>query len=342
MTSSEFTTNKVNPTGAILRGHDLHDAIEMLLELDQELGIIPAQSRHATVAAADRLRHKAADIGYVTTRQAIDNATALIAAVTGVQKTEVTQFHTSEQAQALHLYRNILLAGVLAGSRTTLENKADAEQLAKEVPSLRRRTAGFTRANSDDEILLMRMWALTLSEVGGANGRRAACVYAQCDAGLYPGETTKVSRQHLGLTPGNGLIEAPGLDTGVTSRILPLDEFNIRVIAAFMKQTDEVPAARLTYRPRTDIFEYQKAMVSAVGILDRQRAAVGLVHTDTTASSITMWRAVHTQLSAGMPAAVEACGRRDEDSYLRFTRTRRKPRSAQGNAAKSKRPPQRC
>jgi hypothetical protein len=342
MSSSDRTTSNVSPTGAILRGHDFCDTIEMLLELDQQLGIIPAPSRDSTVAAADRLRHKAADIGYVTTRQVIDNANALIAAVTGVKKAEVTQFHKPEQAQTLHLYRNILLASVLAGSRNTLENKADAEQLAKEVPSLRRRTASLTRPNSDDETLLLRTWALTLSEVGGPNGRRAACVYAQCDAGLYPGETTMVSRQNLDLTPGNGLIEAPGLDTGVTSRILTLDEFNIRVIATFMEQTNDAPAARLTYRPRTDIFKYQKAMVSAVGILDRQRAAVGLAHGDTTASSITMWRAVHTQLSAGVTAAVMVCGRRDEDSYLRFTRTRRNTQSTQGNVAKSKRPPQRC
>ncbi len=339
MSSSDCTTSNVNPTGAILRNHDFHDAIEMLLELDQQLGIIPAQSRDDTVNAADRLRRQAGDVGYVTTRQVIDNATSLIAAVTGMKKARVTQFNTPEHAATLHLYRNVLLAGVLAGSRNTLKDKSDAEQLAKELPQLRQRTAGLTRPNSDDETLLLRVWALTLSQVGGPNGRRAASVYAQCDAGLYPGETTKVLRQHLDLTPGNGLIEAPGLDAGVAGRILELDEFNIRLIAAYMEQSEDDPEARLTYRPRVDVFEYQKAMVSAVGVLNRQRDAVGLAHRDTTASSITMWRAVHTQLSAGFPAAVKVCGRVDEDSYLRFTRTRRNPQRTQTGTPRPQRPP---
>lgn len=113
------------------------------------------------------------------------------------------------------------------------------------------------------------------------------------------------------------------------------------MISAYTDQTDDALEARLTYRPRKDIFEYQKAMASAVGMLDRQRTAVGLAHGDTTASSSTMWRAVHTELTAGVLAAAKVCGRPEEDSYLRFTRTRRNPQGTQGGASRSKIPPRR-
>lgn len=342
MSDSPETSSAVNTTGAILRGHDFQDAIEMMLELDQELSLIPARTRAATVAAASHLRDRAGDIGYVTTRKVIDNAAALIAAAAGVEKPRVSQFNTPDQAAKIHLYRNLLLAAVLAASRNTLANKSEAEQLASEIPSLRQRTAGLTRSYTDDETLLLRMWALTLSHVGGADGRRAACVYAQCDAGLYPSETPKVLRQNLDLTSGNGLIDAPGMDNGVAGRVLALDEFNIRVIADYMDLTDDAPHERLTYRPRTDSFNSSRASSSAAGILDRQRAAVGLAHEDTTVSSITMWRAVHTQLTSGISAAVEVCGRPDADSYLRFTRTRRNPQRTRGGAARPLVPLNRC
>ncbi|AWB91150.1 hypothetical protein [Aeromicrobium chenweiae] len=342
MSTSPETNYAINITGAILRGHDFDDAVEMMLELDQELSLIPARSRADIVAAADHLRDRAGAIGYVTTRKVIDNAAALIAAAAAVDKSRVSQFNTPDQAAKIHLYRNLLLAAVLAASRSTLANKSEAEQLASEIPSLRQRTAGLTRSYTDDETLLLRMWALTLSQVGGADGRRAACVYAQCDAGLYPSETPKILRQSLDLTPGNGLIEAPGMDHGVTSRILELDEFNIRVIAEYMDLTDDAPHERLTYRPRTEEFNSKRASSSVSGILDRQRAAVGLAHGDTTVSSITMWRAVHTQLTSGMSAAVEVCGRPDADSYLRFTRTRRNPQRTRGGTSRPLVPLNRC
>ena len=168
------------------------------------------------------------------------------------------------------------------------------------------------RPHTDDETLLLRMWALHLSE-GTKNNRRAAAVYAQCDAGLVTGETTKVFDTDVLLTPGEAMIEAPGLDVGVRHRLLPLDDYCATVLRRYVEQAALPNGSLLTYRPRSNDLQYVRASISAIGIIDRIRAAVGLTHLDTTNASVWMWRAASTQLTMGIHTAAEVSGRSPEN-----------------------------
>lgn len=311
--------------GPILSGHDLADAAAQLLELDAAIEIIPAASRNTLVATIDHLLKRADGLNLLTLRQVLDNSKGLIAAASGVRRAALLQYLTAEDAASAHLHRNVLLAIVLVGSRSTF-NKRDAERLAAEFPVLKQRSTGYTRPYTDDETLLLRAWAIVLSETGGAHGRRAAAVYAQCDAGLCAGETTRVRAEDLDLTQDdNSLLHAPGLNTGVAARVIELNTFNATVMNTFISQVILMPKDKLTYWARSSTYDYPSACVAAIGIIDRQRKAVGLKHGDTTNASVTMWRAQYTEDNEGVDAAVAVSGRTNATNHFGLMRTRLNP-----------------
>lgn len=319
---------------AILKAYDFDDSVEQLLELDAELGIVPAQALEVVLQTARQLQTMANEMlrprssttpARVTNREIVDNATALIGAVSSIRKTNVHQFLSRDEADNVHRARNVLLAVILLGSRGTLD-KPTAESVCTEFAPLRPRSAGFTRPYEDDEILLLRVWALLLSEVGGKHGRRSAAVYAQCDAGMVPGETTSMRATDVVLEPGNSLLWAPGLRVGVRERVLRLDSFQQHLLSRFAADLgDRDPKASFTYNAR-GAWKYDAAAASATGVLDRQRMAVGLRHQDTTSSSIPMWRAQYSERhEGGVAAALQVSGRSSAANHRGLMRHRINP-----------------
>lgn len=199
-----------------------------------------------------------------------------------------------------------------------------------ELPVLKARTAGYKRPYVDDEIVLSRVWAYLLSEIGGKHGRRSAPVYAQCDAGMVPGETTMMRPEDVIMDGAESYLWAPGLRVGVRERVLPLDRFQRHLIERYVPDLDDLDSdAHFTYNARVSNFKYNSAMVSAVGIVNRQRAAVGLHHEDSTASSITTWRAAYTREHCGGPqAALAVSGRTSEENLGAMLRNMVNPKVA--------------
>ncbi|MCR4512663.1 hypothetical protein [Aeromicrobium sp. 50.2.37] len=314
---------KKTPAKADLNAYDFKSSVTDLLDLDQKLGIIPEHSRKTVHDTLDQLKRRAVEIGWITNRQIVDNASALIGAVAHLPRTQVNQYLAREDADVAHRARNLLLASVLVGSRGDF-TKAIAESVCAEVPALKPRSAGLSRPNVDDEIVLHRVWALILSEVGGKHGRRAAAVYSQCDAGMVPGETTMMRRSDavLGEEP---MLWAPGLEVGVAERVLRLDDFQAHLLREFVTDLPvDDPSAPLTYRPRKSV-TYAAQAASASGILDRQREVLGLKQPDTTASSVSTWRSTYTETYFGVTEALQVSGRSSVANHYGITRQRLNP-----------------
>lgn len=314
-------TSLINATGPILLGHTFADAVEEFDRLNGTVGLTPECSRDELGKIITDLHNHADDLTLIKLGEVIKSSSLLIAAASGVRRQDLSKFLLRDEAARGHSYRNVLLAVVLIGARHTL-SKADAEALATSFPRLRQRSSRYTRPHTDDETLLMRAWAVLLSEIGGAHGRRAAAVYAQCDAGLCAGETTGVLRRDLVIDlDDESLLDAPGHKMGVKARIVELDRFNATLLETHIAALHLAGKERLTYWPRNDLYDYQAACASAIGVVDRQRKAVGLNHDDTTNASVTMWRADYTERHWGLEASTNVSGRTAEN-HSELMRTR--------------------
>ncbi|MFC5676021.1 hypothetical protein [Aeromicrobium endophyticum] len=203
---------------------------------------------------------------------------------------------------------------MLVGPRRTF-GKNDPGTLAAQFPKLHLRTGERCRPHTDDEIVLLRIWNLIQSDVGGKHAHKSAAVYAQCDAGLTPTERAMVSVRNVALIPGLGKIDAPGLRSGVAKRTLRLEDVNVHILSAYMAQAPADLGTPLTYRQRADKFSLASAGASADGILKRQRAALGLDHEDVSAASVTLWRAKYTWDNDGIAEATDVSGRRLDNLY---------------------------
>lgn len=315
----------------VLENHSIDEAVADLLELDDQLGILPTTSGTDLRTALDTLAGHAHKLGLTQLDQVVVEAGTLIAAASGISQSRHGKHLNSAEAGHLHLHRNLLLAVTLAG---IISYRGDAAPVAARFPKLQPRSGASLRAHTDDETLLLRVWSLHMSQ-GDANNRRAAAVYAQCDTGLVAGETSQVKVSDIVLAPGEGLIDAPGHDGGVTARVLALDEYASTVIRRYVDGTNLAPGARLTYRPRTNA-DYGAAAASAIQIVDRIRASVGLKHDDTTSASIWMWRATVTAAQDGIDAAVVISGRSNHDNLLSLLRNATNPTRKVKSSAKKR------
>jgi hypothetical protein len=210
----------------VLDQHTIDEPRRDLLEADTRLGLVPAHARTQIYATVDALIEHARRFGWTNLHQVVLNLGPIIDATSGVRRADHGRFLPPDQADSLHLHRNVLLTLVLAG---VISYNGDASQIAAVFPQLKQRTRARLRPHTEDETLLLRVWTLHLSQ-GDKNNRRAAAVYAQSDAGLVAGETTKVRTSDVVLTPGEAMIEAPGLDVGVAGRILPLEDYATAVL----------------------------------------------------------------------------------------------------------------
>jgi hypothetical protein len=306
----------------VLKMHSVEEARADLLELDQQLDLIPATSRESLLTAIDQIVEFCLEHSDPLTNLAaiVDNQTTVIAATSGIRAQRHHQFLSADDAHQLHLYRNLLLVLVLAAVSSY---NGDAAPIAARFKQLPQRTAADLRPYADDETLLLRVWALHLSR-GDKNNRRAAAVYGECDAGLIAGETTSVNTDDLALSPDGSLIAAPGHDSGVKSRVIELDKFAVTVLDRYLAGADLADGDLLTYRPRK-ADSYAAAAVSAIGVIDRIRKAVGLKQHDTTNASVWMWRATMTRDLHGVKAAVTISGRSSIENLNEILRNAKNP-----------------
>lgn len=317
-----------------LNAYDFTDSVAQLRELDATIGLLPTHVREHLNAVIDDLAGQVAKHELSSLRQVVDHSARLIGATSGVNSSDVSRYFKRNIADSVHQVRNLLLAIVLIGAQRTLV-KESAEALCAEIPTLKPRGTGHTRPNADDEMVLLRVWAYVLSHVGGKHGRRSAAIYAQCDAGLVPGETTCMRCKDVHVsTPGKSILLAPGLQCGIKERIVPLDNFQRFILGRFIADLPgDTPLAPFSYKARAEDFDYARAAASATGVIDRQRAAVGLQHADTTASSVPMWRALYTEQHHGIDAAVEVSGR-SRENHKSLMRTRLNPTKTRATPSK--------
>lgn len=302
----------------VLDQHTIDEARDDLVQIDGELALVPEHARETFYNTVEALVEHAQRFGWTTMHEVLENVGPILDGTSGVRREDHSRFLTFERAESLHLHRNVLLTLLLAG---VMSYNGDASQIAAAFPKLKQRTRARLRPHTDDETLLLRMWTLHLSK-GDKNNRRAAAVYAQSDTGLVTGETTMVYDTDIDLTPGGAMIEAPGLGDRVDSRILPLDTYATTILVRYIDGADLPAGSRLTYRPRKGGYDYERALPSAIGIIDRVRDAVALTHNDTTNASVWMWRAATTELLHGINAAVELTGRSSADNLRALLRDR--------------------
>ncbi|MEV7431839.1 hypothetical protein AB0N29_19665 [Nocardioides sp. NPDC092400] len=283
-------------------------AVARLHALDKRHAIIPTDAKAKIDTVIDALRDAARDLGLVRLTDIVEHRVKIIAATSGLPSKHHHEYLPEAKAEPLHLHRNVLLAITLA---SLCGRDGDIRKVTDLFPSYKRRTRQTKRPHTDDEMLMLRLFALHQS-TGDKNNRRASAVFAMCDAGVAPVETTQVYIEDLVLPEGGNnteaLVEAPGIH-GLTGRVLALDKFATTLMCRYVDAADRAGnGVRLTYRPR-DAYAKETAQSSVDGIMKRMREAVGLsTRQETSASSVWKWRAAHTHRTLGTRAALEVSG----------------------------------
>lgn len=315
-TTSSSKTSKKIALSETLKHVPAAEGIARLRELDQAHGIIPASARASIEAALSRIEAVLLE-NAVTTLELATNPSRVLSILTGVAQNKVTQYHPTEVADRLHIYRNLTLAvAVLAADTIQADSPATSPAaIYSNSVKLARRSVHTRRPFADDEIVLCRVAAHLAALVDPRD--QTATIYTYLDAGLVPGETTHVtiedhdepeSPQHL-LAAGNAQLAA---------RFIQLDQFAAHTLT---RHIDHALRARhswtapLTYTPRLrkDGTRHQpgstSATASAQGTIDRFLEQLRLPTGDITASSITQWRVASTLASQGINAAWAVSGR---------------------------------
>lgn len=177
--------------------------------------------------------------------------------------------------------------------------------------TLKQRTQARERPLTDDEITLLRFMAVIKATKVASS--QAAAVYALCDAGQTPNETTSVTVADVDDRPDAPLVQAPGHHRGLAPRLLPLEPFHTTVLADRISQAAaRSPRATIAYAPRTNTPGSKAAAASATGVVTRFMSEAKVANVDVTPASIRHWRIRYTWLTCGADAAVQMSGRSPE------------------------------
>ena len=142
---------------------------------------------------------------------------------------------------------------------------------------------------------------------------QTAAVYALCDAGQTPMETTCVTVADIDDHSDAPLVQAPGHRQGLASRLLPLEPFHTTVLADRIAQAAaRSPRATIAYTPRTNAPGSIAAAASSTSVVTRFMCQAKIANIDVTPASIRRWRIRHTSLTCGADAAVQVSGRSPE------------------------------
>ncbi len=308
----------------------LNEAVEMVWDLDDRWGIVPPAAHEElrgdlqtllTVAGGFTVATKTGNTAAIdNVGQLVTHQKQLIAALSGVATKHVTDDLVTEEATPVHHWRNLVLVVVIAAAASYRSSTAAIDELVKGAPRLTTCTISERRPFTDVEVLLMRSYVAATYRPGD----RSASVYALVDAGMTPGETTKVTLDDIDdiddLDELDDLeyssvpyIHAPG-NEHVVARYLGLDRFGKRVLGAhnrhaFSGQRRPPMTAQLTYIPRKNLPGSKEATSSAQNVISNLLKHLGLWHADTTASSLTQWRIQSEWKSHGTELALEVSGR---------------------------------
>lgn len=273
------------PLSPVLKHTTLTDCADLLIGLDQAHGLIPKAGAEQIQAAATLLLDKADSLGLSSLWEAIKHANMIIGAVCNLTADKLFTFQHTDTAEVVHLHRNVLLSLVLAG---LTDSNTDVATALIRFPPLKARTTDRARAYTDDEILLLRLRALHLTN-GNKTDRRRAAIYALCDAGIIAGETTKIQVNDIDLSPEASMVFAPGLQkgAGVGERLLELEPIHATLIGPRLRECAVRGNVRLTYAPRTademtSVKAYMSASASVTLVIHRFADEVDLYPDDIT------------------------------------------------------------
>lgn len=302
------------------------DGVDDLLRLHHQHGLIPLNPESTTEYRLHQLRDLLSR-HQVSTFELATNPAAVISALTGVDRSDLTKYHPSEVAERLHAYRNLALAvAVLAASTVAVTSAAThPDAVYAHTVKLARRSFLTRRPLADDEIVLCRV-AAHLAALEDPRDHTAT-IYTLIDAGLVPGETTHFKIDDLDEPELPRLLLAAG-NAQVASRFLELDPFTTVILSRHVDhalRAGHSPNTPLTYKPRApksaDKQQHQPGSISATAsaqrIIDRFIGHLGLPTGDITASSITQWRVAHTIATQGVQAALAISGRTNLEAMFR-------------------------
>lgn len=267
---------------------------------------------HPTLVQAwNEITRAATDLGILNAGALLTKLNDVLARLTGQSRLILNpDLATCDQ---LHLYRNTAITVILAAAAMF---GADTRPVLARIPELKQRTQSRDRPLTDDEITLLRVLAaIRIADLATSQG---ATVFALCDAGLTPTETTQVIGADIDDSPECPLVQAAGHHRGLSARLLPLERFHTAILAERMSQGPaRRPRDTLTYCPRTNKPGSDAAAASVSGIMSRFMDAVQINQVDVSPASPRAWRIRHTWVTEGPEAATEKSGR-DLDATLRI------------------------
>lgn len=303
----------------VLNTVTLAQAGQAVLDLDREWGILPRECGAELVADLQTLIDAAAsftiratsgekDAAITTVAQLVTYQRQVIASLVQVPAGRLNTATVTEVSAPLHRWRNLTLTLAIAAAASYRSDKRAIDDIVRKAPSLCSRTVSERRPFTDDEVFLMRTYIAATYKPSD----RSAGVFALVQAGLAPGETTKVTLDHFDDQATPRALMAPG-NRHVASRYIELDPFATYVLGGLTRHNvnaNLATSAPLTYRPRLGTEPGSKAAVaSAQGVLDNLLRRLGLLQADVTASSLTQWRVQTAWKDHGAEYALGLSGR---------------------------------
>ena len=268
--------------------------------------VTPATHLPVLIETWRRVEEAAAALGYLSVGALLSGFAKVLTRLTGEKN--VTQFAALDVRDQFHLYRNTAMTLVLvAGARIN----TDIGPALERSITLKQRTQARERPLTDDEITLLRVIAVIKAKKAASS--QAAAVYALCDAGQTPMETTSVTVVDVDDRPDAPLVQASGHRGGLAPRLLPLESFHTTVLAGRIAEAARrSPLATIAYMPRSNTPGSIAAAASATGIVTRLMTEARIAHVDVNPASIRNWRIRYTWLTCGAEAAVQLSGRSPE------------------------------
>ena len=259
----------------------------------------------------NEITQAAADLGILNAGALLTKLPAVLAHLTDQEK--LIPYPDLAIRDQLHLYRNTAITVILAAAALF---GADTRPVLARIPELKQRTQSRDRPLTDDEITLLRV--LAAIRIADLSTSQAATVFALCDAGLTPTETTQVIGADIDDSPECPLVQAAGHQQGLSARLLPLEGFHTAILAERMSQDPaRRPRDTLSYCPRTNKPGSAAAAASVSGIMSRFMDAVQINGVDVSPASPRAWRIRHTWFTEGPEAAMQISGR-DLDTTVRI------------------------
>lgn len=251
----------------------------------------------------NQITRAAASRGLGETGALLTELTDVLVDLTGEKN--LSQYPPLAVRDQLHLYRNTTITVILAAAAMI---GADTRPVLAGAPTLKQRTQSRDRPLTHDEITVLRVLAAT--RVAAKSSSQAATVFALCDAGQTPTETTQVTVNDIDDRIQCPLVQTAGHRRGLSARLLPLDAFHTAILAERMSQDPRRrPSDTLSYAPRTNAPGSDAAAASASGIVSRFMAEAKIANIDVAPCSIRAWRIRHAWDTQGPDAAMQISGR---------------------------------